>query len=104
MHLAMAAMAGELGMEISLAHIPAANGLTTSQILYSESCGRFVITLSPDKKERFEGIFSGMKKGLIGSVIEKPCLSIKDINGQAIIDEAINKLKESWEKPFGDLI
>ncbi len=103
-HLAMAAMAGELGMEISLAHIPAANGLTASQILYSESCGRFVITLSPDKKERFEGIFSGMKKGLIGSVIEKPCLSIKDNNGQAIIDEAINKLKESWEKPFGDLI
>lgn len=103
-HLAMAAMAGELGMEISLAHIPAANGLTTGRILYSESCGRFVITLSPEKKERFEEIFSGMKKGLIGSVTEKQCLSVKDSNGQAIIDEDINKLKESWKKPFGDLI
>jgi phosphoribosylformylglycinamidine (FGAM) synthase-like enzyme len=103
-HLAMSSMAGELGMEISLAPIPAANGLTASQILYSESCGRFVITLSPDKKERFEGIFSGMKKGLIGSVTEKSCFSVKDSNGQTIIDEDIGELKESWKKPFGDLI
>ena len=103
-HLAMTAMAGELGMALGLANVPSPKGLTASQVLYSESCGRFIVTLSPEKKERFEEIFTDMDKGLIGSVTEKPRLSVKDSKGRIIIDEDIGKLKESWKKPFGDLI
>jgi len=97
-------MAGELGMEIDLARVPAANGLTATQILYSESCGRFVITLAPDKKDRFEELLSGMKASQVGTVSESPGFCIINSSGQTIIDEDINKLKDSWKKPFGDLI
>jgi len=103
-HLAMAAMAGELGMELDLNRIPAAGGLTASQILYSESCGRLVITVAPEKRESFEKTFSGMKIGLIGAVTKSPDFSVKDGNGHTIIKEDINRLKESWKKPFGELI
>jgi len=103
-HLAMVAMAGGLGIEINLDHVPAAGGLTVSQTLYSESCGRLVISVAPEKKRRFEEIFSGMKIGLIGAATEAPVLSVKDSNGQSIIQEDIHRLKESWKRPFGDLI
>jgi phosphoribosylformylglycinamidine synthase len=103
-HVAMVSMAGELGMEIQLPLIPAASGLTVSQLLYSETCGRFVITVAPEKKELFEKIFSGMKIGRIGVVLESPQFSIKDVNGNAVLEENQSALKNSWKTPFGELI
>ena len=103
-HLAMVAMAGELGMEISLSSIPAAPGLTPSQILYSESCGRFIVTIAPDKKARFEKIFSGMKIGQVGIVCESSQFSIKDDSDKLIIEENILTLKNYWKKTFQELV
>jgi phosphoribosylformylglycinamidine synthase len=103
-HAAMVAMGGELGMEILLPLIPGFSGLTVGQALYSESCGRFVITVAPEKKDDFEKIFSGMKIGRAGAVTESPRFSVKDDRGKAIIDEDVNDLKEAWKKPFGELI
>jgi len=102
-HLTMVAMAGELGMDLGLGRVPAVNGLSGSRILYSESCGRFVLTVAPEKKQRFEAVFSGMKTSLMGTATESPVFSVKDSNGQTIIKEDIHKLKKSWKKPFGDL-
>jgi phosphoribosylformylglycinamidine synthase len=103
-HLAMVAMAGELGMEIQLPLIPAASGLTVSQILYSESSGRFVITVAPEKRESFEKIFSGTKIGEVGVVTESSSFTIKDGGGNVIIEEDQNRLKDCWKRPFGELI
>ena len=104
LHLAMVAMAGELGMEIDLSPIPAASGLTVSQTLYSESCGRFVLTIAPEKKEAFEKIFSGMKTGQIGVVTEAPRFFIKNGKDKPVVDKDVNDLKYAWKKPFGDLV
>jgi phosphoribosylformylglycinamidine synthase len=103
-HLAMVAMASELGMEIALPLIPSEPGLTTSQILYSESAGRFIITVSPKKAGVFEEIFSGMKLGRAGLVTESPRLSIKGDQEVFVMEEDIHGLKESWKRPFGELI
>jgi phosphoribosylformylglycinamidine synthase len=103
-HLAMVAMAGGLGMEIHLKSIPAATGLNATQLLYSESCGRFIITVAPEKKKDFEGKFSGTKLGRVGLTTESPGFVIRDITGKTIIDEDIADLKASWMKPFGELI
>jgi phosphoribosylformylglycinamidine (FGAM) synthase-like enzyme len=103
-HLAMVAMGGELGMEIRLSLIPGFSGLTAGQALYSESCGRFVITVAPGKKKDFEKIFFGMKIGRAGVVTESPRFSVKDGQEKAIIDEDVNDLKHAWKKPFGELI
>ena len=103
-HLSMVAMAGELGMEIHLPLIPASPELTATQTLYSESCGRFVVTVAPERKEDFEKIFSGMKMGRIGVVTESPLFSVRDAGGEAIIEEDQNRLKDAWKRPFRELI
>jgi phosphoribosylformylglycinamidine synthase len=103
-HLSMVAMAGELGMEIDLGKVPAADGLGPSQLLYSETCGRFIITVSPERRKPFEEVLSSTHLGFIGVVTDSPVLSVTDTGGQTIIREDITGLKESWKRPFGALI
>ena len=103
-HLALVAIAGELGMEIHLPSIPASGSLSVTQTLYSESGGRFIVTLAPAKKKRFEEIFSGMKTAQVGVTTESPRFLVLDAKGCSIIDEEIFSLKDSWSRPFGDII
>jgi phosphoribosylformylglycinamidine synthase len=102
-HLAMVAMAGELGMEIDLAPILTTSRLTVTQLLYSESCGRFIVTVSPEKKGRFEEIFSGLKTVQTGRINESQQMLVYSDKGVPIIDEEISRLKNCWQKPFGEL-
>ena len=103
-HLALVAMAGELGIEVDLPLFPGSAGLTPGQTLYSESCGRFIITVAPGKKELFEDIFAGMNIERVGAITEAPLLIIRSDNGEPIIKEDIFRLKDAWKRPFGDLI
>jgi phosphoribosylformylglycinamidine synthase len=103
-HLALVAMGGELGMEIHLADVLSSNGLTHSQILFSESAGRFVVTVDPAKQGAFEEIFRGMRISHVGVVTESTLLRIRDGEGVLIIEEEIPQLKACWNGPFGGLI
>ncbi|MCP4680934.1 MAG: phosphoribosylformylglycinamidine synthase [Desulfobacterales bacterium] len=103
-HMAMVAMAGELGMDIHLPRIPVAPGLTVTRTLYSESCGRFVMTVAPERKEVFEKVFAGLKIAQVGLVTESVGFCIKNKQGEAIIEEDINRLKDCWKKTFWGLI
>ena len=103
-HLAMVAMGGELGLEIDLSDIILETDMSDTKIIYSESAGRFVVTIDPAKKKLFEKLFKGMDISCAGKVTKKPVLRIKGVNGTWIIEEEIFELKESWKRPFGGLI
>jgi phosphoribosylformylglycinamidine synthase subunit PurSL len=103
-HLAMAAMAGETGMEISMADVPSNDDLTDSRVLYSESSGRFIVTVDPARQGAFEKLFSGMKTGRVGVVSGTSRFRIKGRDGDFIIDEEVGTLKDCWKRPFGGLI
>jgi phosphoribosylformylglycinamidine synthase len=103
-HLALTAMAGELGMEIHLEDVPTDKELSDTRILFSESAGRFVLTVDPGKKNLFEKIFQGMKLGLIGAVTESPLFRVKGRGGTTLIEEDVMQLKACWKRPFGGLI
>jgi len=103
-HLALPAMAGELGMDLRLSRVPAASGLTAAQVLYSESCGRFVVTAAPEKRDAVEAAFSGMKIGRLGTVTDSGRLKIRDAADGILLDEDVLELKEAWKRPFGELI
>ncbi|MGD8984989.1 MAG: AIR synthase-related protein, partial [Desulfobacteraceae bacterium] len=103
-HLALVAMGGELGMEVRLGDVPCGNALANSQILFSESAGRFVVTIDPEKRGAFEEIFDGLKFSHVGEVTESPILRIRDGNDTPIIEEEIAQLKDCWNRPFGGLI
>jgi len=102
-HLAMTAFAGNLGMELDLSLVPAEKNLRNDRILFSESAGRFIITIDPANKNQFEEIFNGTDCACIGKVTEEDGnLVIKGIMGDAIISVPVKKLKNSWKKPFSD--
>ncbi|MBW2029600.1 MAG: phosphoribosylformylglycinamidine synthase subunit PurS [Deltaproteobacteria bacterium] len=102
-HLAMATMGGELGAEIHLGKVPTQDGLSDTQVLYSESAGRFVVTVSPDKRADFENLMKGLRAECVGRLTASPPFRVKGKDGSFIIEEDILALKDSWKKPFGDL-
>jgi phosphoribosylformylglycinamidine synthase len=103
-HMALVAMAGELGMELDLGKVPVGSNLTEARILYSESAGRFVVTVDPAKREIFEECFSGLAAGLVGTVTASPLFRILGREGNLIMEESVSGLKETWKTPFGGLI
>jgi phosphoribosylformylglycinamidine synthase len=57
--LAKTAIGGRLGMEVNLAEVPIIHGSECSRddyLLFSETQGRFVVTINPDYKQKFETI------------------------------------------------
>jgi phosphoribosylformylglycinamidine synthase len=103
-HLAMVAMGGELGMDIQLEDVPSEDGLSDSRILFSESAGRFLVTVGPERQKAFEKVFFDKKFNNIGVVTESPLLRVRGKQGAQIIEEEISQLKDSWNRPFGGLI
>ena len=95
--LAETAFAGGLGMEINLKKVPA-HSKRNDYILFSESNGRFIVTVHPENKEMFEKILTGCVYSEIGTVIKKKSFLVKGARGNAVISTSINKLKSSWQK------
>ncbi len=71
------------------------------KILYSESASRFLVTVSPENKESFEGIMKDNCFKEIGKVRDDEEFVIF-AKGKPEIQENIHKLKESWQAPFKD--
>jgi phosphoribosylformylglycinamidine synthase len=103
-HLAMVAMGGNLGMDIDLSLVPKDEISRDDYVLFSESAGRFIVTLDPAKRESFEKIFQECPFGHIGTLTEKLYFIIKGIEGNPIIRVPTKDLKSAWKRPFGKLI
>jgi len=103
-HLALSAIGGSLGMDIDLSSVPAEEKISNTRLLYSESAGRFIVTIDPKNKETFEDIMDGLDYACIGRVTEAHILQVSGIDGKIIIKEKIGDLKDAWMEPFGDLI
>jgi phosphoribosylformylglycinamidine (FGAM) synthase-like enzyme len=103
-HLAMKAMAGGLGMTIDLAAVPADDALREDMLLYSESAGRFIVTIDPKNRAAFENLFAAMPMACIGRVAAQPQLTVNGLDGKPIVELTVPALKGAWQKTFGDLI
>jgi phosphoribosylformylglycinamidine synthase len=97
-------MAGELGMEVHIGKSPSRPGLSSAQLLYSESAGRFVVTVNPERKEAFEKLFEFMPVACVGVIKEAPLFQVQRGIGELIIDEEVSGLKKAWNTRFGGLI
>ena len=103
-HLAKVAIGGNLGLKIDLAQVPVTGIGRDDVIMFSESAGRFVVTIDPDNREAFEALFKGQACACIGTVTEMPEVEIRGIHDNALIEIAVADLKAAWQKPFGELI
>jgi phosphoribosylformylglycinamidine synthase len=90
--LAKVAIAGRLGMDIT---IPA--GMRPDHYLFSESLGRFVVTIAPDHKRAFERAL-GNDAHLLGRVRGK---SLRITQETTLVDLPVNELEADYKAPFG---
>jgi phosphoribosylformylglycinamidine synthase len=110
--LAEMAIAGGLGIEISLEGVPheptAASDLV---LLFSESATRFVLEVRPGSLDCLNELFRGLPSGRLGFVgparenhgESQPRLVVRGQMGSIVVDAALVDLKAAWQRPFCDL-
>jgi len=103
-HLAMVAMGGNLGMKLNLETVPKQGCPRNDTLLFSESAGRFIITVDPDNKVYFEAILKDLPFACIGSVTKTPELKIAGMDYKPMVAISVSELKEAWKASFGALI
>jgi phosphoribosylformylglycinamidine synthase len=103
-HLAMVAMAGGLGMAVDLGRVPRKEAEEDYVLLYSETPGRFIVTIDPKDQSAFESFMGALPHALIGTVVKGPDLLIKGLKGDALISVPVAALKAAWKEPFGGLV
>lgn len=96
-HAALVAFGSGCGLEIDLTQVPREEALRDDQLLFSESCGRFIVTVNPSERKAFESIFMGLPCALVGRVSVERRLFIRGTNGEVLLDEPITGLKRSWK-------
>jgi len=95
--LAESALAGGLGVEVDLRKIPASENAKRNDILlFSESAGRFVVSVSAKNAEEFAEAMKGTKTGLAG-VVKGRKMRVVGLTGKKIIEMPIGELKKAWK-------
>jgi phosphoribosylformylglycinamidine synthase len=97
--LTKTAMGGKKGMEVSLENLP---GTFTrdDNALFSESQGRFVVTINPKLKHKFEEIMEGTSFAQIGVVTESPAFTVKNKHGKLIAATSFDRLLNSYRSSY----
>ena len=96
--LAEMCIGGNLGASIDLDRVRTALPETNPSILlYSESPGRFVVSVRQEQQEAFEALFAGQAWACLGEVCEEPVLSFFS-NGQCLFSDEVSELRQAWQK------
>jgi phosphoribosylformylglycinamidine synthase len=97
--LAKTALSGKLGIEVSLDNLPG-QVFRDDFALFSESQGRFLVTVNPKNKKLFEEIMRGNVIKQIGQVIYKPQLIIKGLDNKTIVNLSLEKIEKAYKSTF----
>ena len=71
--------------------------------LFSESAGRFVVTVSPEKAEAFEKTLAGSAFARVGEVTDEGSLHLKGLGSGTVVESTIAELKKSWQTPLAGI-
>lgn len=102
-HLPLTAIGGRLGMTVDLSRVPAEGPLRPDRLLFSESAGRFIVSVAPAQQPAFEKLFTGLPLAAVGTVTADPILEIHS-GRQPLVRRPVEHLATAWKRPFGDLI
>jgi phosphoribosylformylglycinamidine synthase len=103
-HMALVAMGGDLGMKIDLSMVPRARAEQDHVILYSETPGRFIVTIDAKDRLSFESTMDGFPHACVGTVSKGPDLVINGLGGKVIVHVPVPELKAAWKRRFRGLI
>lgn len=92
--LAEMALAGRLGLRVSLPDTP----LTPPDFLFSESNGRLLIEVGPGDVAALEAHFQGQTLISLGEVTDDGRLTVLDRGGESVIDLPVAELVKAWKR------
>lgn len=98
--LAKSSMSGLLGASVDLSKVDTDKDLRSDTILFSETQGRILVSVSPENAEAFEKCFDNLSYKLIGEVSSDSTVKITGSNGSQIVDISVDSLHESYKKRF----
>ncbi|MEW6265265.1 MAG: AIR synthase-related protein [Thermodesulfobacteriota bacterium] len=101
--LALAAIGAGRGAFVDLDPLPKSGELGPDRMLFSESTGRFLVSLRPSDRGRFEQIMAGLPWACLGRVRADRVLSIRS-SQKEIVRVNIETLAAAFKRPFGRLI
>jgi len=99
---AESAFAGGLGVKLNLANIKSNDVNRDDVLLFSESNGRILISISEENREEFEKVMGSYCKK-IGVVTTSGFMKVKGVNGDNIINVSTDELKRCWKEPLTKL-
>jgi len=95
------AFAGGLGMVIHLGQVPLGEAMNRDDyVLFSESNTRFLVEVTPEDSQQFEGMMAGIDFTAIGQVTSKKRLEVYSLNKEVVLSALISELKEAWQRPL----
>jgi len=100
-HLALVGLAAGLGLEVDLSRVAPASPAHAA--LYSESPGRFLISVAPEHQGRVEELFQGQPLHFLGEVRSDNTLKITR-DSRTLIKTSLETLQAAWQPRFGNLI
>ncbi|MCB9497116.1 MAG: phosphoribosylformylglycinamidine synthase [Fibrobacteria bacterium] len=93
------AMAGRLGIEVDLDLVPSRGVADARRLLWSESLGRLVVTVSPDRCADFESYLQGHVLARIGTIVADPRV-VARLSGAKVLDRSVEECVAAWKAPF----
>jgi phosphoribosylformylglycinamidine synthase subunit PurSL len=99
--LAKTAMGGMHGMQVDLTSIPGSYS-REDFALYSESPGRFVVTVSEENQERFEKLLFATSFGKVGRILKTDDFIIKGLGGKKIVQSDVHTMLRHYVSTFAE--
>ncbi len=96
--LAESAFAGGFGMQVNLGKVFRLDIEQEDVLLFSESQGRFVVTVPQDKALDFEITMAYTDYARVGTVVTEPFLTITGFDNRLAMVENIFDLKACWQQ------
>ena len=98
--IAKSSISGEMGADIDISGIPGSANIRDDYKLYSESQGRFIVSVNPSSKAEFEAFFKGLPVAQIGYVRKDSTFRLRGDEGKIIIETDIEALGRSYRDTF----
>jgi phosphoribosylformylglycinamidine synthase len=88
---------GRMGAQIDLDRVPTqGTSMSPAELLYSESASRFLVTVKPEHRTRFERCFAGQPLAWIGQTVPGKELSFFQ-DGKALFTSRMDYLTRAWK-------
>ncbi|HEU4395263.1 MAG TPA: phosphoribosylformylglycinamidine synthase subunit PurL, partial [Planctomycetota bacterium] len=90
-------LAGDRGAILRLTSVPYEGAtVTDGALLHSESMGRFLVEVAPDRSAAFEAATAGLPRARVGETTADGRLRVQGLRGAPLLDEGVDGLREAF--------